>query len=297
MRAEGDRCNLVGIAGNVFLGVLKFVVAGMTGSTALLADAWHSVGDTAQTVATAIGFRLAGRPADETHPYGHGNFETLAGLGVALVLVATGVYVAYEGIAVLVRGGFEAPGLAALPVAAVGVFVKEYLARYTMRVGRKLNSPAITVSARDHRADALSSLAAVLGIFGARAGLPLLDPVGAVVIGLSILVLSFPSLRETFEILVHAAPRGDLKRRIEQRFSKDPDVRRIHRVRIHRVGANYDIDLEVDVDGGLTVRQGHAIAHRVRDAVIEVEPFASEVKVHVNPHPEVDGEVGGEARR
>jgi cation diffusion facilitator family transporter len=292
VRAQGHICNLVGLCANVALAALKFVVATMTGSVALLADAWHSVGDTLQTAITAFGFTIAGRPPDEGHPYGHGNFETVAALFVSLVLLGTGAWVTFEAVEVLVAGGFEAPGLAALPVAAIAVVGKEALARYTMRVGKSLNSPAITVAAKDHRADALSSGAAVAGILGARAGVPILDPIAALVIGVSILVLAFPALRQTLAILVDAAPRGDLGRRIVERFRDDPAVRSIHAIRIHPVGSYYDIDLEIDVDGDLPVREGHAIAHRVRDAILTAEPFVVEVKVHVNPHPERDGEVG-----
>jgi len=296
MRAEGHLCNLVGIGANLALAALKFVVATLTGSVALLADAWHSVGDTLQTGITAFGFSIAGRPPDEGHPYGHGNFETVAALFVALVLIATGAWVIVDTVQVLAAGEFETPGLAALPVAAVAVVGKEALARYTMRVGKRLNSPAITVAARDHRADALSSGAAVAGILGARAGLPVLDPIAGLAIGVSILVMAVPALRQTLAILVDAAPRGDLKRRIEERFREDAAVHSIHAIRIHPVGSYYDIDLEIDVDGALPVREGHAIAHRVRDAILAAEPFVVEVKVHVNPHPERDREVRGEPR-
>jgi cation diffusion facilitator family transporter len=286
VRSEGTVCNLLGVAGNLFLAAIKFVAAAATGSTALLADAWHSVGDTFQTLITAVGFHWGGRPADADHPYGHGNIETLTALGVALVLLATGVGVAVEGIRVLRAGGYVAPGIEALPVAFVGVVLKEVLARYTMRIGRRLNSPSLVVAAKDHRADALSSLAAVLGILGARLGFPFLDPAAAVVIGVSVLVLAAPSVWETLSILAARAPRGDMERRIEARFAGDPQVRKVHRIRIQRLGSYYDIDLEIDVDGDLTVREGHTVAHRVRDEVLAAEPFASEVKVHVNPHPE-----------
>ncbi|HET6202486.1 MAG TPA: cation diffusion facilitator family transporter [Planctomycetota bacterium] len=286
MRSEGTVCNLVGIAGNVILAAIKFLVAAATGSTALLADAWHSVGDTLQTVVTAIGFVWGRRPPDADHPYGHGNIETLAALAVALVLLATGVGVAYEGVRVLRAGGYAVPGVEALPVAVLGVVVKEALARYTMRIGRRLNSPSMVVAAKDHRADALSSIAVVFGILGARLGAPSLDPAAAVVIGLSILALVAPSVWETLSILAVRAPTGDMERRIQARFAADPQVRKVHRIRMHRLGSYYEVDLEIDVDGDLTVREGHAVAHRVRDEVLAAEPFVSEVKVHVNPHPE-----------
>src|SRR5262249_13802701 len=164
------------------LGSIKFVAAAMTGSTALLADAWHSVGDTVQTIVTAVGYEIGRRPPDERHPYGHGNIETLAAPAVAPVLLGTGGRVAVGGILVLSAGSYRRPDFEALPVAAVSVIVKEVLARYTGRVGRKSNSPAMLVAAKDHRADALSSGAAVAGILGARLGMPSLDPAAAVVI-------------------------------------------------------------------------------------------------------------------
>lgn len=279
---RGARANLVGLLTNVGLTVLKLVVGVGAGSDALLADAFNSAGDILATAIGAVGYRLAQSPADEDHHYGHGNAESVAGLIIGAMLFGTGLFIALDGGVALWRDEAKVPAMAAAWAALGTVFVKEALYRYTRRVGEALNAPSLLASARDHRGDVLASSAVFLGVLGARAGLPWLDPLAAVLIGVTIMGLAVKPLRENFGVLMDESS-PELAQAIAEVARKDPDVLGVDKVGVHTLGAYHVIDLEISVDGALRLTDAHTIAHRVADRVRDEVEHVREVKVHVNP--------------
>ncbi len=283
-RAAGGFAHALNVVSNLVLAVAKLLVGILFRTETLIADGLNHTGDVLHTAIAWIGFRIAEKPADDNHPYGHGNAESVAGILIGLVLLATGGYILYHGINVIVQRQFAEPSWISLLTALLSIPIKEALARYSFRVGKQLNSPSLLAVAQDHRSDVFVSSGAVIGIAGAMLGWPLLDPIGAIFIGVYIAgFLSFPVLRANFDVLMDAAPRDDLADRIRNRFQSDSQVHRVDSIRIHPLGPYYEVDLEITVDGGLTVREGHEIAHRVRDQIVDHEKHVREVKVHVNP--------------
>lgn len=278
----GVRANLVALAVNFGLAVAKLVLGSLAGSAAVVADGFNSAGDVIATSIGLVGYRMARTPADDAHPFGHGNAESLAGLIIGGILLATGGYVALDGLRALLSGPREAPELFALWVALGTAVTKELLYRYTAAVGKKTNSPALQASAVDHRADVLIALTVAAGVLGARWALPWLDPVAAIGVGLWITGLSVGPIRDNLATLLDESP-AEATAAVRAVVAGHPGVLRVDRVRIHPLGHYQIVDLEIGVDPDATLRVAHALAHAVEDRIRAEVPHVAEVRVHVNP--------------
>ena len=279
----GARANQIGLGTNAALAVMKFAIGFIAASEALTADGFNSAGDVLATGAVYLGYCYARMPADDDHHYGHGNAESLAGLFVGAMLLATGVFIAIDGVLILLLyGKSEAPGVLALYAAGVTMVVKEALFRYTIRVANQLNSPALAASARDHRADVVAGTTVFVGVLAARIGMPILDPVAALVVGAYIAYTAAQPIRANLGILMDRAPPGvaDDARRVAL---AQPGVRTVDAVRVHPLGPYYVVEIEIAADAELSLHDAHELAHRVSDTVIRDVDHVDRVNVHVNP--------------
>lgn len=279
---EGARAGVVAIVTNLGLAVAKLVVGTIGGSAALVADGFNSAGDVFASGIGLLGYRLGQDPPDANHPYGHGNVESVAGLVIGIMLLATGVFISIDGVRVLLSGPREAPALMTLWVALGTAVVKEVLYRYTTIVGTRLNSPSLLASARDHRADVLIAITVAAGVAGARLAVPWLDPLAAVVVGGWIARIAVQPIRVNFGVLMDESPPG-VTSAVRSAAASDPAVRRVDVARVHPLGSYYIVDLEIALDSELNLLEGHDIAHRVADRVRTGVPHVREVRVHVNP--------------
>lgn len=268
---------------NFGLAVLKFTVGSLAHSKALIADAFNSAGDVLATFVAWLAFRYGRKPPDDDHHYGHANAEALAGLLIGGMLCATGAFICINGVLALIEDHERVePGGLALWAAAFTAIVKELLYRVSMRVGKRENSPTLLASARDHRADVVSSLVALVGIWIARSGWPQVDFVAAVLIGLYIFWLGFEPVRSNTAILMHEAP-PDLARRAAEIASGVEGVTEVGSVRVLPTGGLYRMDMTLRVHGALTVTAAHEIAHRAEAAILEQVKLVTEVHLHVEP--------------
>ncbi|MEZ4238219.1 MAG: cation diffusion facilitator family transporter [Myxococcota bacterium] len=282
--ASGDpglRANLVGLAANVALAVAKFVVGALAGSAALVADGFNSAGDVLATAVATGAYRFGAVPPDDNHPYGHGNAESLAGLGIGLLLLATGAFVAWEGFRVLVEGPRPPPEPLAAAVALGTAAVKGALAVYVRRVGQQLNSPTLLASAADHRADVLIAIVVTAGIVGAQFGAPWLDPLAAALVGLWIVGVALTPIRENLATLMDESP-PEIEQAVRDAVIH-PAVLAVGRARVHPLGSYYVVDLTVVVDGERSLREVHALGREIAAGVRERVPHVQEVRVHARP--------------
>lgn len=274
---------LIALLTNIALAVLKFTVGSIAGSRALIADAFNSAGDVLATFAAWLAFRYGLKPPDEDHHYGHQNAEAMAGLLLGGMLCATGVFICIDGIlglgAEFAPGG---PGQIAIYAALTTAVVKEILFQVSIREGRRTHSPTLLASARDHRADVLSSLVAFLGITIARLGYPEFDAIAGIVIGVYILFLSFEPLRDNTAILMHEAP-PDLAEQAAEIARQVEGIGGVNQVRVQPIGGTYRMDMSVQVDGDLTVTAAHDLAHAVESRILAQLSNVTEVYVHVEP--------------
>ncbi len=277
-------CLKIGLFINIALTIFKFF-AGIVGlSGAMIADAWHSFSDILTTGIAYIGICLAERPADEDHPYGHGNAETIAASLVSLLILIVGVWVGISAMSAIIHGEFKAPLTVALLAAIVSILVKEALFRYTIKVGRISNNPAVVADAWHHRSDAYSSIAALIGIAGARISFLYLDPMAGLVVSGFIVKIAARLIRSNIGIIMDERPHSAFINKIKALARKTEGVKRIDSIKVHRRGSKFTIDLEVAVDSGITVDEGHRIASNVRTKLLERMQNIGDVMVHVSPY-------------
>lgn len=276
---------LLGGAGNVLLTGVKLIGGALFGSEALVADGIHSASDVAASVAVAIGVRVARVPADRDHPYGHEKAEVIAQNLVGILLILAGAQLIVASYRALRAGPAVPPTLTALWVALGSLVLKELLYRQNQAVGRRFGSEAMLALATDHRLDVWASLAAGLGILGARLGHPALDPLAGAVVavlvvraGWGLVVRAVESLMDEFDDPSTLAALRRIVLGIE-------GVCHVEGIRARRMGGSILIDVEVAVPGDLTVRAGHAVAARVKAALKSERPEVEAVHVHVDPDP------------
>jgi cation diffusion facilitator family transporter len=301
-----SRVTVLAAFANLVLVVVKGGVGLVGGSSVLVADAVHSLSDLATDVVALFSLRVAAKPPDEDHPYGHGRYETLgtAILGVILLCAAAGI--TWEASS---RFGQEVvPAGITLWVAGLSIAVKEALFQITIRVGRRHESPLVVANAWHQRSDALSSVAALAGIAGARMGFPILDPAAAVVVAALIAKMAVSLLAGAIREVTDTALQREMLRDLGAGIRQLPGVVNLHELRARRMGPRTLVDLHVQVDASTTVSDGHQVAERVRQFVFREHGGVSEVLVHIDPEPDENlapgdqlsrprGEIESEVRR
>lgn len=276
-------CTLIGLVVNIALTGFKFMAAVVGKSHAMLADSMHSLSDVAATAVVFFGIRIAKRPADECHPYGHGGVDTVVATGVTLVLLTTGLLIGFGGIKSVYSRDLDEPGRIALYAAVVSIVVKEALFQYTIRVGKSANSNSIIANAWDHRSDAYSSIVALVGIAAAKLAMPLFDPIAALLIAYLIVRTSVHLLKDYVKEMVHEAPPKDQVERINRIVNGVKGVKGVRNIRVHKIGPEVFLDLDILVDTEITVASGHAIATEVKLQLQKNLERVGDVMVHIEP--------------
>ena len=281
---------IVGSIVNFLLLVFKFF-AGIAGhSAAMLADAVHSLSDFITDIVVIVFVRIAGKPEDKGHDYGHGKYETLATAIIGLLLLCVGFGIFWNGassIYTFLRGGqLESPGVVALVAALVSIVSKEILYQYTVIQGKKLNSQAVIANAWHHRSDALSSIGTAIGIGGAILlgdHWRVLDPVAAVVVSFFIMKVSVRLLIPCVDELLEKSLPEDVEKEIEQTVLSFPGVSQPHHLRTRRIGNYYAIELHVRMDGKITLEEAHSTATAIENKLKEMFGKGTHVGIHVDP--------------
>ncbi len=290
MDNEGIGITAVGGVINAGLFALKFGLGLLTGSMALVADGIHSLSDLATDLVVIGGIRLANRPADRSHAYGHGKFETLAGLVVALALLVAGGWLIWESAVGLRHGDGHPPGALIMAVAGLSILVKEGLYRATCRTARRVHSTALQANAWHHRTDALSSVAVLLGGAATSLGYPGGDKVAAVVVGAMVIMAAVRILGRAFHELVEGALPQEEQRAIAQAIEHVEGVQSWHRLRTRRLGRQALVDVHIQVDPSMPVQEAHDIATQVERTVKQALGGRASVVVHVEPAEGKDDE-------
>ena len=270
---------------NLLLSAGKLAAGLLARSGAMISDAAHSASDVVSTLVVIIGLRLSGKASDREHPYGHERMECVAALVLSGVLLGTGLVIGWQGIRrILSRStALEAPGVLAAAAALVSILVKELLFRYVRRHARRLNSTALMAEACHHRSDALSSVGALAGILGARAGIPVLDPLAGVLICAFIVKAALDVFRDAVEKMLDHSWDEAAEDAIRLCAVEQPGLARIDLLRTRVFGDRVYIEMEIAVDGALPLRQAHAVAERVHDEIERRFPMVKHIMIHVNP--------------
>lgn len=276
-----------GIAVNVVLAMVK-IVAGLVGNSyVLIADGIESTTDIVSSLVVWTGLKVSSRPADEDHPYGHGKAEALAGMVVALALLMAAVVIAVQSVREIITP-HHAPAWFTLPVLALVVLTKETLYRFVNRVGDELTSTAVKGDAWHHRSDALTSAAAFVGIAIALAGGPGYESADdwAALLACSVILWNGTRILRTAvrEIMDTALPEST-QQEIRTLAASVPDALHVEKCHARKSGLGLLVEIHVEVDGDLTVRRGHQIAHEVSDRLKGSRLSIQHVVVHIEPAP------------
>lgn len=284
------KVTLVGSAGNVALLTFKFV-AGIVGhSSAMIADAVHSLSDFLTDVVVLFFVHISSKPQDASHDYGHGKFETIASflIGLALLAAATGIIVTGGMKLVQWWGGavLPAPGRLALWAALISIVVKEVLYQYTARRGRWLQSQVMVANAWHHRSDAFSSIGAAVGIGGAimlGSRWTVLDPLASILVGLMLVKVAADLLRNSVDELTDGSLPAATEAEIISLIQSVPEVQQPHNLRTRRIGNRMAIEVHVRLDGNMSLRAAHNRASAVERKLKERYGQQTHVTVHMEP--------------
>lgn len=281
---EIRKVTLIGSVIDLLLAVVKMVVGYAAQSQALIADGVHSLSDLATDAMVLLAAKHGSQDADETHPYGHGRFETVAtvGLGVALIAVAVGI--AWDATERLFHPNeLLQPGIWALVVAAVSVLSKEWIYHYTMRVADKYNSNLLRANAWHSRSDAISSIIVVVGVGGSMLGLEYLDAVGAVGVSIMVARIGWELAGSSLHELVDTALDAERVEAIRKVILDVDGVEELHMLRTRLMGGEALVDVHILVNPKFSVSEGHYISELVRWRLIKEVSEVKDVLVHIDP--------------
>lgn len=295
MTQERDRKSLrainLGLGCNVVLSVAKTTFGILTHSPALLAEGINSTSDVAYYVVAGIFMRLANKPADNEHPYGHRQLESIASLVVGAFVVATAIAVFWDAVDKmwdLMDGKLTTLGShpLALGVALTTVAIKVVLFLYVRRLGQETRNPIVDALAYDHRNDIFSASAASAGIFLSQIGFGWGDPLAGALVALLILRTGVYILRESSVELMDAVPSRELALQVSALLKNVQGVEQLEELQAHRFGPHLVLNLTIGINGALTVKQGDRIATDVELLIYESMPSVRHIHVHYHPAQE-----------
>jgi len=284
--SRADRIIRVGFWVNALLMAMKLLAGHYGHSEAVFADGIESACDFVAFLSTMIALHIGRKPFDEHHPYGHGRAENLSAILVSLIIFATGCWILIKASITISRGASVIPEWIAVLAAFGTIITKEWLYRYSMKSGSRLESPAIMAVARDHRKDAITSVATLVGVGGAFCGIPIMDPLAAGLTALFIFHIAWVTFRTSAHDLMDGQPEENLLQTITAMAEAVEGVEHVHEIRGRRSGQYLIIDLKLDMDPEMTVKQSHAIATTVKKVIFDQYPNVGDVMIHINPHDE-----------
>ncbi len=287
----GRRVALISSTVGMLLAVTKIVVGLQAHATSVVSDGLEAAGDVLSSAVVYAGLWLASRPPDAEHPYGHGRYETLAGLGVGAILLLTGAGILWHGLT-SPEGATHIPVFAIYPLLAA-IAIKVVLATVKLRIAKRINSSALQADAWHDVTDLVSTMIALLAVL-----LTLSDPIrfvladrlGSIIIAVIVLALSLQVVRRTTRSLLDTMPEAAKLLEIKTVALSVPGARGIEKCLARRTGMRYHVDLHLEVDPDMTVRASHSIATEVKHVIKERLAWVADVLVHVEPSEHGDSE-------
>lgn len=284
------RVTLMGSVVNVILLVFKFIAGILGGSAAMIADAVHSLSDFLTDIVVIAFVRISSKPEDEDHDYGHGKYETLATSIIGLALLMVGLYIFYNGARqiwdVMHGAEIEQPGLVALIAAIVSILLKEWTYRFTVSVGKKVESQAVIANAWHHRSDALSSIGTAIGIGGAillGKGWAVLDPVAALVVSVFIVKTALGLLTTSSGELLEKSLPKEVEKKIVDIVESEPEVSEVHHLCTRRIGNNIAIEMHIRMPGEISLKDSHTRASDIERMLRQHFGEHTHINLHVEP--------------
>lgn len=279
----------ISLFSNLILTGIKLIVGLMFKSQVLIADGVHNAGDVIASMAALGAAKVAQKPADEDHPYGHGKSELIGSAMVAIIMVVAALFIAYHSFESFFHPA-AAASMVAFVAAVVSLFWKLWLYIYCMRISKQTSSKSLEATAFDHLADVYASLAAVIGIgaaiIGERNDIAFLsygDAAAGIVVAYFVLKLAYHMGKEAVDVLMEKTVSPEMLQDYERLVSSIPEVKRIDRIRAREFGQYVMIDVRVGIPGELTIQQGHDVSRKIKQIILDHHKDVEEVLIHLNP--------------
>ena len=283
---RADRVIRIGFWINALLMVLKLAVGHFGHSEAVFADGVESACDFIGIALTIVALKMGRKPFDEEHPYGHGKVESLSAVFVSVIICSSGLWILYDSISTIIAGAYQSPSLVAVFAAGATILIKETLYRYSVRVGGALGSPSLLAIAKDHRKDAVTSIATLVGVGCAYLGVRAMDPIAAGLTSFFIFHIGYQSFKISAHELMDGQPETEEVAEIAALAAAVDGVDRVHEIRARRSGQFLIVDLKLDMDPEMTVKHSHEIATLVKQRIFEHFLHVGDVMIHINPSDE-----------
>lgn len=281
---------LMGSVVNVVLLVFKFMAGILGGSAAMIADAVHSLSDFLTDIVVVLFVKISSKPEDKDHDYGHGKYETLATSFIGVALLCVGLYILYSGSyrtwAAFNGAPIEQPGIVALLAALFSIMLKEWTYRFTVKVGKEVQSQAVIANAWHHRSDSLSSIGTAIGIGGAiflGKEWAVLDPIAAVVVSIFIIRTAAMLVSGALnELLEKSLPDAE-ERQIAEIVQSEPEVSGMHHLCTRRIGSRIAIEMHLRMPGDISLNESHAHATNIERKLRSHFGERTHINIHVEP--------------
>lgn len=262
------------------------ILAGVFGnSTAIIADGLHSASDIITSIGILIGNKISRKPRDEEHQYGHEKAESLVAFVLAAVLIIVAVEIGYKGVAALFNlNEIQVPTLLPLIVALISIGVKEYQYQITIRVAKKINSSLLKADAWHHRSDALSSIAAFIGIGGAMLGFKILDPIASIIVAIVVVKVGIDILKSACDELMDSSISKQDIGEIKSMIDNNQKIYGIKDFKSRKYGSVAYIDMSIFIDKAKTLEEAHDIADDLEHNIISTLSYIKEINIHTEPY-------------
>ncbi|MDD9302668.1 MAG: cation transporter [Desulfobacter sp.] len=286
-KARIRKITLAGLFANIGLSIVKLVIGLYGNSQAVVADALHSFSDTSSDFVILFGVKYWTAPADESHPFGHQKIESFVTIGIGIILLGVAVTIGYKAVLALMTPGTQATlSWITFTAPLLSFAVKEILFRLTYQVGVETNSSSVKANAWHHRTDALSSLPVLVAVIACLINpkLAFLDQVGAILVSVFIVKVGLDILFSSIGELLDTSMSSQDLEVVKQIITQTPGVLGVHKIRTRKLAGSFYMDLHLEVDGKLTVFQGHNIAEKVKQVLVEKNTRIIDVMVHLEPY-------------
>jgi cation diffusion facilitator family transporter len=280
---ESRRITLIGLVINLFLTAIKLIGGGFLRSTSLIADGVHSISDLVTDWIVLLGLRIANRPADETHPYGHKKFESVFSFLIGLVLLYVSVQLTLSSLQAVIQRRPGHSGWIVLVIAGISVVLKESLFQVTRRIARKTGSPALYANAWHHRSDAASSVAVLFGAAAGMLGWEYGDSSATAIVALMIAAVAVKIMLDAVKDITDHSAGKECQAQIEDVLNSEKDVCGWHALRTRKIGDEVFIDLHLLCDPELTVSESHSISVRIEDRLKSIIRRPVHILIHIEP--------------
>ncbi|MFW5768350.1 MAG: cation diffusion facilitator family transporter [Bacteroidota bacterium] len=265
----------IAVAGNVLLFVLKLWAGVVSGSVALMADAWHTLSDSASSIVLLVFYKAANKPPDMMHPYGHGRFRLVASIIIGVILIGIGANFGIEAIKKLISKESTYFGTLAIVVTIISLLVKEGMAQYSLYVGKKLNSLTLKADAWHHRSDAISSVVILIGIMFQKYAW-WIDGVLGILVALVIFYTAWRIIVKAIDVILGRKPDGNLVKQVREIANNVAGFDVLsHHFHVHSYGDHDELTFHISLPGDMSLYQVNEIQQKVRVAIrekLDVEP-------------------------